>query len=293
VDYAKKQFITIIPEIDLPGHMLAALTAYPELGCTGGPYKVAETWGVFDDVLCAGNEDIYTFLEDIFTEIIDLFPSRYIHIGGDECPKTYWEKCPKCQAKIKELSLTGDEKHTKEQQLQSYVMARTGRFLNDKGRQIIGWDEILEGGIAADAIVMSWRGTAGGIEAAKQGHEVIMVPTSHAYFDYYQTKDIEKEPFGIGGYVPIEKVYDLEPVPEELSGDEKKYIIGAQANMWSEYMRDPKHAEYMVMPRIAALAEVQWTMPEKKNYDEFLFRLNNLVEIYKIYDYNYAKHVVK
>lgn len=291
VAYAQKRFITIIPEIDLPGHMLAALTTYPDLGCTGGPYKVSQLWGVFDDVLCAGNEDTYTFLEGVFSELIELFPSKYIHIGGDECPKTKWEECPKCQAKIKELGLTDDPEHSKENKLQSYVISRIEKFLNSKGRQIIGWDEILEGGLAPNATVMSWRGIEGGIAAAKEHHDVIMVPTSHLYFDYYQTRDVDHEPLGIGGYVPIEKVYNFDPVPKELTQEEQKYIIGTQANLWTEYVPASSHVEYMVMPRIAALSEVQWTMPGKKNYELFLHRLDGLMKLYKKSGYNYATHV--
>ncbi|MDR1706563.1 MAG: family 20 glycosylhydrolase [Prevotella sp.] len=291
VAYAQKRFITIIPEIDLPGHMLAALTTYPNLGCTGGPYKVSQLWGVFDDVLCAGNEETYTFLEGVFAELIELFPSKYIHVGGDECPKTRWKECPKCQAKIKELGLTDDPKHSKENKLQSYVISRIEKFLNSKGRQIIGWDEILEGGLAPNATVMSWRGIEGGIAAAKEHHDVIMVPTSHLYFDYYQTKDVDNEPLGIGGYVPVEKVYSFEPVPTELTVEEQKYIIGTQANLWTEYVPTSNHVEYMVMPRIAALSEVQWTMPEKKDYGLFLRRLDSLMKLYKKSGYNYATHV--
>ncbi|MFV0536523.1 MAG: family 20 glycosylhydrolase [Dysgonomonas sp.] len=291
VAYAQKRFITIIPEIDLPGHMLAALTTYPNLGCTGGPYKVSQLWGVFDDVLCAGNEETYTFLEGVFSELIELFPSTYIHVGGDECPKTRWKECPKCQAKIKELGLTDDPKHSKENKLQSYVISRIEKFLNSKGRQIIGWDEILEGGLAPNATVMSWRGIEGGIAAAKEHHDVIMVPTSHLYFDYYQSKDVDNEPLGIGGYVPVEKVYSFEPVPAELTAEEQKHIIGTQANLWTEYIPTSNHVEYMVLPRMAALSEVQWTMPEKKDYDLFLLRLDGLMKLYKKSGYNYATHI--
>ncbi|MDL2214823.1 glycoside hydrolase family 20 protein [Dysgonomonas sp. OttesenSCG-928-M03] len=292
VAYAQKQFITIIPEIDLPGHMLAALTTYPNLGCTGGPYKVAEQWGVFDDVLCAGNDSIYTFLDDVFAEVIELFPSEYIHVGGDESPKARWKECPKCQARIKELGLKSDAEHSKEDRLQSYVISRVEKFLNSKGRQIIGWDEILEGGLAPNATVMSWRGIEGGIAAAKQHHNAIMTPTSYLYFDYYQTEDVDNEPFlGIGGYVPVEKVYNYEPVPAELTDDEKKYIIGVQANLWTEYITEPKFVEYMLLPRMGALSEIQWTMPEKKNYEAFLPRLGKLMNLYKELGYNYATHI--
>lgn len=291
VAYAQKKFITIIPEVDLPGHMLAALATYPNLGCTGGPYKVWGEWGVADDVLCAGNDSIYTFLEDVYSEVIELFPSKYIHIGGDECPKTRWKTCPKCQAKIKAEGLKADAHHSAEDKLQSYVISRIEKFLNDKGRQIIGWDEILEGGLAPNAAVMSWRGMEGGIEAAKQKHEVIMTPNSHLYFDAYQTRDIQDEPLAIGGYTPIEKVYAFEPVPSQLSADEQKYIIGTQANLWAEYIDNTDQVEYMVLPRMAALAEVQWTEPAKKDFNTFLPRLNRMLKLYDRLGYNYAKHI--
>lgn len=291
VDYAQKRFITVIPEIDLPGHMLAALTAYPELGCTGGPYKVGEEWGVFDDVLCAGNDSVYTFLDGVFAELIELFPSKYIHVGGDECPKTKWKECPKCQAQIKKIGLKSDAHHTKEDRLQSYVISHVEKFLNSKGRQIIGWDEILEGGLAPNATVMSWRGMDGGIAAAQQHHDVIMAPNSHVYFDYYQTRDTQNEPMAIGGFVSVEKVYNLEPVPAVLKDDEKKYIIGTQANLWTEYIPTTEQVEYMLLPRLAALAEVQWIMPEKKDYKTFLPRLEKLMLQYKQAGYNYATHV--
>lgn len=292
VAYAAERFITVIPEVDLPGHMEAALACYPNLGCTGGPYDVEQMWGVFDEVLCAGNEEIYVFLENVFAELIEIFPSEYIHVGGDECPKVRWETCPKCQAKIKELGLREDENHSKEQKLQSYVINRIEKFLNSKGRQIIGWDEILEGGLAPNATVMSWRGLEGGIHAAKMKHKAIIVPTSYCYFDYYQTDDIDNELFGIGGYVPVEKVYSLEPVSSELSEEESKYIIGVQANLWTEYVKTPEHAEYMVLPRMAALSEVQWSMPEKKDYESFLPRLYKYMQLYSKLGYNYATHTI-
>ena len=291
VAYAQERYITTIPEIDLPGHMLAALKAYPEYGCTGGPYEVATTWGVFEDVLCAGNEGTYTFLENILTEVMQLFPSEYIHIGGDEVPKTRWQKCPKCQAKIKELGIKGDSKHRKEHYLQSYLTARIEKFLNEHGRRIIGWDEILEGQLAPNATVMSWRGMKGGIEAAKMGHDVIMTPTTHAYFDYYQAEDITDEPFAIGGLLTVEKVYSLNPTPDVLTNEEKKHILGVQANLWTEYIATPEHVEYMLLPRMAAMSEVQWTQPEMKDYANFLERLPQLLNLYDKEAYNYAKHI--
>lgn len=290
VKYAQDRYITIIPEIDLPGHMLAALAAYPELGCTGGPYEVEKRWGVFDDVLCAGQEKTYKFLEDVLTEVIELFPSEYIHIGGDESPKTRWKECPRCQAKIKELGLKDDHKHAKEFYLQSYVTERVEKFLNQKGRRLIGWDEILEGKLAPNATVMSWRGTSGGVEAANMGHDVIMTPNTYTYFDYYQTADIENEPLAIGGHLPIRTVYNYEPY-DGIPTDKQKHILGVQANVWTEYMKTSKYVEYMVMPRIAALSEVQWVQANKKDYNKFLSRLPQLLHIYDKLGYNYATHV--
>lgn len=291
VAYANDRYITIIPEIDLPGHMLAAMTAYPQLGCTGGPYKVAGSWGVFDDVLCVGNENAFAFLEDVYSELIELFPSEYIHIGGDECPKDRWKVCPKCQAKIKELGIKADKKHSAEEQLQSYCISRMENFLNSKGRKIIGWDEILEGGLAPNATVMSWRGVEGAIEAAKNGHDAIMVPSSHFYFDYYQTRDIKDEPLAIGGFVPIDKVYSFEAVPDSLPASARKHIIGIQANIWTEYIPTSAQVEYMLLPRLAALSEIQWTLPEKKNYSDFMSRLFKFSKLYDKLDLNYNKAI--
>lgn len=291
VAYAQERYVNVIPEVDLPGHMLAALAAYPELGCTGGPYEVEKTWGVFPDVICIGNEKAMVFLEDVLSEVVELFPSEYIHIGGDEAPRDRWKECPKCQARIRSEKLKADQKHTAEDRLQSYCMARIEKFLNSKGRRIIGWDELLEGDVAPNATVMSWRGMEGGIEAAKLGHDVIMTPNSYLYFDYYQTVDTKDEPDAIGGYVPLEKVYSLEPVPAALNDEEKKHIIGVQANLWTEYIPTTKQVEYMVLPRMAALAEVQWTLPEKKDYRDFTKRLPKLLTFYDRDGRNYGKHV--
>ncbi len=290
VAYAADQHITVIPEIDMPGHMLAALASYPELGCTGGPYEVWKIWGVSDDVLCAGNDETLKFIEDVLAEIIEIFPSEYIHVGGDECPKTRWTTCPKCQARIKELGLKADEHHTAEEKLQSFIIKHAETFLNKHGRQMIGWDETLEGGLAPNATVMSWRGEGGGIEAAKQKHDVIMSPNTYLYFDYYQSKDTELEPEAIGGYLPLERVYSYEPMPKSLTPEEQKYIIGVQANMWTEYVPTFSQVEYMELPRMAALSEIQWSAADKKNYDCFLSRLPQLVSLYDVYNYNYAKH---
>ena len=293
VKYAQDRYITIIPEIDIPGHTLAVLTAYPELGCIGKDYAVGTKWGVFDDVLCAGNEASYTFLEDVMTEITALFPSKYIHIGGDECPKTRWKECPKCQAKIKALGLKAKGEHTAEQQLQGYVVQRIEQFLKKKGREIIGWDEILEGdNISEDAIVMSWRGTEGGIAAAQRHNRTIMTPHYSLYFDYNQGEDPNKEPLSIGEYLPVKKVYDYEPIDPKLSPAQAKYVLGAQANLWTEYIATPAHAQYMLLPRLAALSEVQWSNPTQKDFANFLHRLGNLLELYQKEGYRYAKHIL-
>ena len=290
VKYAADRGVTVIPEIDLPGHMLAALTAYPELGCTGGPYEVWGRWGVADDVLCPGREKTFEFLEGVLTEVMELFPSEYIHIGGDECPKVRWEKCPRCQAKIRQLGLKDDGEHTAEHYLQSYVTDRIGKFLAQHGRRIIGWDEILEGRAPSDALVMSWRGSEGGIAAAKLGHDVIMTPNSHFYFDYYQSLDTDAEPFGIGGYIPMEQVYSYDPAFPELTPEQQKHILGVQANLWTEYVLSDEHLEYMLLPRLAALSEVQWCLPETKDWNRFIgsFRMD---EIYSQMGYEFAKHI--
>lgn len=291
VRYAEERCINVIPEVDLPGHMMAALAAYPDLGCTGGPYEVSGQWGVRDDVLCPGKEQTFTFIEDVLTEVMELFPSEYIHIGGDECPKVRWEKCPKCQARIKAEGLKANDKHKAEFFLQSYVTARVEKFLNDHGRKIIGWDEILEGELAPNATVMSWRGMDGGIEAARLKHPVIMTPNNYVYLDYYPTMNTQDEPLGIGGYNPVEKVYSLEPVPASLNEEERKYIIGAQGNLWTEYILSNEHLEYMLLPRLAALSEVQWTQPENKNWERFLGNLDHILAIYNKMGVNYGKHI--
>ena len=274
VAYAESLGIVIIPEIDLPGHMLGALAAYPELGCTGGPYEVWTKWGVSDQVMCPGKENMFTFLEDVFTELMELFPSEYIHIGGDECPKTEWEKCPACQARIKALGIKGDSKHTAEQYLQSYVTARVQKFLNDHGRKIIGWDEVLEGELAPGATVMSWRGVAGGIQASAMGFDVIMTPNTYCYFDYYQSEDQKQEPLAIGGNLPIEKVYGYEPF-EGLNAEQQKHILGVQANLWTEYIGTNEYLEYMLLPRMCALSEIQWCDPKAKNFERFSTSMRN------------------
>ena len=289
VAYAADRAITVIPEIDLPGHMLSALTAYPELGCTGGPYEVWGRWGVADDVLCPGQEKTFEFLEDVLDEVVGLFPSELIHIGGDECPKVRWEKCPRCQARIRQLGLRDKDGYTAEHYLQGYVTDRIGKYLAERGRRIIGWDEILEGQAPSDAIVMSWRGSAGGIKAAKLGHDVIMTPNSHFYFDYYQSPDADAEPFGIGGCVTIDKVYSFDPMAD-LTPGQQAHILGVQANLWTEYIASDDHLEYMLLPRLAALSEVQWCQPGVKDWVRFRdgFRMDR---IYSQMGYAFAKHI--
>ena len=291
VKYAEDRHITIIPEIDLPGHMLGALATYPELGCTGGPYEVWRHWGVSEDVICAGNENAMQFLEDVLLEVMDVFPSEYIHIGGDEVPRDRWRECPKCQAKIKELGIKGDEKHSAEDYLQSYVMSRMEQFVENHGRHIIGWDEMLDGELAPNATVMSWRGSEGGYKAAKMHHNVIMTPNDALYFDYYQTLDTDSEPISIGGYNPVKKVYNYEPTPEGLDENEQKYILGPQANIWTEYTSEFGLLLYRFLPRIGALAEIQWCLPEQKNYGDWVKREYRMTKLYDLYKWKYATHI--
>ena len=281
VAYAAERGITVIPEIDLPGHMVAALAAYPELGCTGGPYEVWTRWGVAPDILCAGNEDVYKFLESVLTEVMDIFPSEYIHIGGDEAFNEDmgipWDHCPKCAAKMRELGIKKGPmaKHY----LQNYVTARMQDFLNQHGRKIIGWDEVLEGNLAPGATVMSWRGVKGGIEAANKGFDAIMTPNSYLYFDYYQSQERDKEPFGIGGNLPVEKVYAYEPF-DGLTPAAQKHILGVQANLWTEYIATPEHLEYMLLPRMCALSEIQWCAADKKDYARFDASIDHSFEMF-------------
>ena len=295
VQYAAERGITVIPEIDLPGHMLAALAAYPELGCTGGPYEVWTRWGVAKDILCAGNEEIFTFLENVFKELTEIFPSEYIHIGGDECfggdaepnRPDPWDVCPKCAARMKQLGIKKgpQAKHY----LQNYVTSRVQKILEGMGRKVIGWDEILQGNLAPGATVMSWRGVQGGIEAAAKGFDAIMTPNSHMYFDYYQSKDTENEPFAIGGFLPLDRVYSYEPLDGITPGAES-HIKGVQANLWTEYIATPEHLEYMLLPRLCALSEVQWCAPETKDYERFSAALNHTYEILDAMGLNYRKY---
>ncbi len=293
VQYASERHVNIIPEIDLPGHMQAALAAYPKLGCTGGPYEVWKRWGVSDDVLCAGNEETMQFVEDVLNEVMDIFPSQYIHIGGDECPKVRWQKCPKCQKKIKELGIKKDARFSAEDYLQSYVMNRMAKVVEARGRRVIGWDEILEGNVSESAIIMSWRGTEGGIEAARKGHDVIMCPGSHLYFDYYQSEDPSTEPSCVGGYLPVSRVYEFQPLPKELTPEQQKHIIGLQANIWTEYITSFHHVQYMAMPRMDALTEIQWNNPdlESRDFNALVERCRRMAQLYDLYHYNYAKQI--
>ena len=283
VAYAKTRQVTIIPEIEMPGHSQAAIAAYPELGCSGEQVEVATKWGVFDEVYCP-KESTFKFLEDVIDEVVALFPGKYIHIGGDEAPKTNWKNCEYCQKLIKKEGLKD------EHGLQSYFIARMEKYINSKGKQIIGWDEILEGGLAPNATVMSWRGTSGAVQAAKEGHDVILTPGSHCYFDHYQSEN-ENEPLAIGGFLPLEKVYHFNPIPEELSEEESKYVLGAQGNVWTEYMQTEKQVEYMAFPRAIALSEVLWSSPKHKNYSDFIHRLEQYQKRLDQLEVNYANHI--
>lgn len=291
VKYAAERYVTIVPEVDMPGHMMAALAAYPELGCTGGPYKTGEFWGVYRDILCAGNEKVYTFIEKTLDHICDLFPGQYIHIGGDESPRVRWEKCPKCQAKIAEQGLTDKDGMSKEARLQGYFAKRVQKYLENKGRKIIGWDELLGCDVDSTATIMSWRGAEPGAQGAKLGHDIIMSPNNALYFDHYQSKDTGSEPPAIGGFSDVANVYNLEPVPADLAPSVKAHIKGVQANVWTEYIPYTNQVEYMVLPRMAALSEVQWLQPSEKNFEAFKKRVDSLRHIYELYGYNYAHHL--
>ena len=282
VKYANKKYVTIVPEIEMPGHSLAALTAYPDLSCTGGPFEVGTTWGVFEDVYCAGKEKTFSFLKDVLKEVISLFPGKYIHIGGDECPKTRWKNCPECQNRMKVNHLND------ENELQSYFIHKIDKFLQSRGKRLVGWDEILEGGLTGGATVMSWRGTEGGIAAAKAGHDVIMTPTSHCYFDYYQGPP-DSEPKAIGGFLPLDTVYAFDPVPQDIPPKRKKHVLGAQGNVWTEYMPYEKHVEYMVLPRLLAMSEVLWTPKHNKDFLDFKSRLNSHYKRLSLRNYNFRK----
>ena len=309
VDYATKRHVTVIPEIEMPGHASAAIAAYPYLSCfpqkpteipngmasntsqiqqeNGRVKLVQETWGVFDDIFCAGKDSTFVFLENVLDEVAELFPSNYIHIGGDEAPKKHWEQCPSCQQRMKDLGLKD------EHELQSYFITRIEKYLNSKGKEIIGWDEILEGGLAPNATVMSWRGEDGAVAAAKQYHKVILTPNNYCYFDHYQSEDTENEPLAIGGYTPLVEVYGYNPIPKELNEEETDYVLGAQGNVWTEYILTPEYVEYMVFPRILAMSEVDWTSLENKDYQDFEKRTKAFFMRLDALGINYANHLQK
>jgi hexosaminidase len=283
VAYAQKRFITVVPEIEMPAHVTAALAAYPQYSCKGGPFTVLPggVWPI-TDIYCAGKDTTFRFLEDVLSEVFELFPSKYIHVGGDEATKTEWEKCPDCRKRIR------TEKLNNVGELQSYFIKRIEKFISSKGKILLGWDEILEGGLPAQATVMSWRGSQGGIEAANLGHDVVMTPNTNCYIDYYQGS-MDQEPPAIGGYLPLSKVYQFEPVPKELNADATKHILGGQANLWTEYISDLKYAEYMMFPRIAAIAEVLWSPKENRKWEDFSHRIQLLMKRYDQLGINYAK----
>ena len=293
VAYAAERGITVVPEIDLPGHMLAALAAYPELGCKGGPYEVRQIWGISQDILCAGNEQVYEFLDKLFDELVDIFPSEYIHVGGDECFGSRrerkglvpWDLCPKCQKLMRKLGIKPgmEARHY----LQDYVTQRIQKMLADKGRRIIGWDEILEGNLAPGATVMSWRGTAGGEKAVAKGMTAIMSPNSHLYIDYYQSHEQDKEPLAIGKYLPVEKVYSYEPLGGMPEGAED-LILGVQCNLWTEYIATNEYLEYMLLPRMCAAAEIGWVSAEAKDPARFDASLDHSFEIFDAMGLNYC-----
>ncbi|KPL13673.1 MAG: beta-N-acetylglucosaminidase [Bacteroides sp. SM23_62] len=282
VAYANGRYVTIVPEIEMPGHSQAALAAYPEISCTGGPFKVSTIWGIRKEVYCAGNEKTFEFLENVLREVLELFPGEYIHVGGDECPKDRWEECQKCQDRIRQEGLQD------EHELQSYFIKRMEKFLHDNNRRLIGWDEILEGGLAPNAAVMSWRGEAGGIAAARLGHDVVMAPYSHTYFDYYQA-DPQKEPLAIGGLLPIDTVYAYDPVPAELDEQQQQHILGVQGQVWTEYIPTPEKVEYMAFPRACALAETAWTPADQKDYETFTAALLQHLKRLDFLNVNYRK----
>lgn len=281
IAYAAKRHITVIPEIEMPGHGKAALASYPYLGCKGGPYEVKQTWGIEPEVYCAGNDSVFTFLQDVLDEVIPLFPSQYVHVGGDECPKDSWKICQKCQKRIRDNNLKN------EHELQSYFIQRIETYVNSKGKKIIGWDEILEGGLAPNATVMSWRGEEGGIEAAKQDHDVIMTPGTHVYLDHAQSK--KEDSVTIGGYLSIQKVYSYEPVPLVLNEKQKQHVLGAQGNVWTEYMKSPRKVEYMLFPRLSALSEVLWSTAASRNWNDFEKRLGVQFKRYDLWGVNYSR----
>jgi hexosaminidase len=280
VAYAKDRFITVVPEIEMPGHAVAAIASYPELGVEGSPTDVATWWGVFDNILSPDDSTI-AFVKDVLTEVMELFPGRFVHVGGDEAAKARWKASERVQARIKDLGLKDED------EMQSWFIRQIDAFLASSGRRLIGWDEILLGGLAPGAAVMSWQGVKGGIAAARQGHDVVMAPTSHTYFDYYQSRPVEAEPLAIGGYLPLETVYGFDPVPAELEPEYASHVLGAQGQIWTEYLATPKQVEYMAFPRACALAEVVWTPAASKNFADFLARLDVHARRLAILDVNF------
>ena len=287
VRYAADRYITIIPEVDMPGHMLGALTAYPELGCTGGPYEVWGRWGVTDDILCVGKDHTLQYVKDVLDEVMQLFPSEYIHIGGDESPRVRWQECPLCQQRIKHAGIQAKDNQSAEALLQGWFTTQVQNYLSRHGKRIIGWDELLGCDVDPSATIMSWRGAEPGAQGALSGHDVIMTPVGPLYFDYYQTNDTWNEPTAFGGCNTLKKVYDFEPVADDLPTDKRHHIIGVQANLWTEYVTCEPQIQYQVLPRMAALAEVQWLQPDEKDYQDFKARLPHLVDIYKLYGWTY------
>lgn len=293
VRYAANRYITIIPEIDMPGHMVAALTAYPELGCTGGPYEVWGMWGVHDDILCVGKDHTLEFVKDVLNEVMELFPSEYIHIGGDESPRVRWQECPLCQQRIQDEGIRAEGKQSAEARLQGWFTTQIQHYLAQHGKRIIGWDELLGCAVDTTATIMSWTGAEPGARGAMLGHDVIMTPNTPMYFDHYQTKSYWNEPTAFGGCATLKMVYDFEPVASNLPADKRSHILGVQANVWTEYITCEPQIQYQVLPRMAALAELQWLQPDQKDYDDFKARLPRLVEMYKHFNWTYrAKSLV-
>ena len=282
VAYAKERFITVVPEIEMPGHALAAIAAYPELGVTGEPVEVGRRWGVYSDILNAEPSTV-AFMQDVLTEVMEIFPGPYIHIGGDEADKAKWRTTPRIAARIQELGVKNED------ELQSWFIRQMDAFLTSKGRRLVGWDEILEGGLAANATVMSWRGTRGGIEAARSGHDVVMAPTSHTYLDFYQSETVAAEPSANGGFLPLERVYSFDPMPAELEAQYARHVLGGQAQLWTEYMKEPKKVEYMAFPRLTALAEAVWTPLDRKNFADYRARLETHLERLTALDVNFRR----
>ncbi len=282
VRYAARRHITIVPEIEMPGHSSAALAAYPQYSCTGGPFSTDHDGGVFPGVYCAGNDETFEFLDNVLSEVFDLFPGKYVHVGGDEVPTTTWKECPKCQARKKAENLTSDR------QLESYFIQRIEKYINAHGKTLIGWSEIREGGLAQNAVVMDWIG--GAVEAASAGHDVVMTPQKYCYLDHYQSRDHAKEPKAIGGFLPLHEVYEFEPVPADLPAEFQSHILGPQGNLWAEYIPNIKHAEYMIFPRESAMAEVGWSSKDSRNFDDFLLRLKTDERRLEAMGVNYRKN---